>query len=144
MVRCIFLSLSFYWQKRGALLRGSNFFCYKVLPNKNAKWGIVRFFILAFRLAKSIEYIDHIFLDCANIFYSVLELVWKKIGHVLHRGVTTISVMTPSLFSNRILRNQKKRVLTRSRLVVTQNLKGTLPFYCLPQIRPLWSYFWVR
>ena len=48
------------------------------------KEEIVMFFILTFCLAKSLEYIDYIFLDCANIFCAALEVCLKKYGQVSH------------------------------------------------------------
>ena len=74
----------------------------------------VRFSYIGILFSKSIEHIDHVFLDCENIFCSVLKLVWrnqivenifqfsfetclKKIEQVLHR-MLVLSVLQHRIY----------------------------------------------
>ena len=60
---------------------------------------IVGFFILTFCLAKSLEHIDNIVLDCQIILYTDLETWLNKIWTCVTLGVV-VDVATSSIFGN--------------------------------------------
>ena len=138
-----------WFAKQNANIRKPNTFCWILLELKN--W------MTWYTKSKSIEHIDHVFLDCENILCSILKLVWrnqivenifqfsfetclKKIEQVLHRMLLLYRCYNTIYIWQLNFEKSRKLVLTRSGLVVIRNQKRTLS---LSQFWPLWSLFWV-